>query len=84
MKNPVAYAKYTQDNPYDPFIVQRFKEVEAQKINPARAQTNEIRRMPGLTPKVRTELVDQRKSVVDAYTKGLVAEIEVILEMAED
>lgn len=83
-QNPVAYAKYTQDNPYDPFIVQRFKEVEAQKINPARAQTNEVRRMPGLTPKERTELVDQRKSVVDAYTKGLVAEIEVILEMAED
>ena len=83
-QNPVAYSRYTQDNPYDPYIVQRFKEVEAKQINPARAQTNELRRMPGLTPKERTELVDQGKSVVDAYTKGLVAEIEVILEMAED
>jgi hypothetical protein len=39
--------------------------------------------MPNLTPKERKDLLEPRKEVLDAYTKGLTAEIEVMLEIAE-
>ena len=83
LQNPLKYTDYVKNNPYDEAIVELFKQREAEDINPARADVNEIRRMPGLTPKLRTELIEKRKSILDAYTKGLTAEIEVLLEMSE-
>ena len=81
--NPEVYQRYVNNNPLDPIIVETFNTIEAKKINPARNEVNKIRRMPNLTPKERNDLLEPRKEVLDAYTKGLTAEIEVMLEIAE-
>ena len=82
--NPVGLASYLDKNPSDPMIVDRYKEIETKEINPTRDYVNEIRRMPGLTPKQRKELLDFRKLELDAYIKGLISEIDVMLQIAED
>lgn len=72
--NPEQFAKYVEANPFDLVVVDIYNKQLA-TLNKSREQANIIRRMPGLTPKERKEILEGmtltqnliKRSMIDTF-----------------
>lgn len=55
--NPAGYAKYVEDNPMHPYIVETYDKQVNQELRKLRQEANVYRRMQGLSPKDRNTMV---------------------------
>jgi len=76
--NPEAYARYVEKNPMDEYIVEHYNKVINQDLKKLREEANIYRRMPGLTPKERTEAVKNTVKFQNLVKRGIIEDFEMM------
>ena len=76
--NPEAYARYVEKNPMDEYIVEHYNKVINQDLKRLREEANIYRRMPGLTPKERTEAVKNVVKFQNLVKRGIIQDFEMM------
>jgi len=76
--NPEAYARYVEKNPMDEYIVEHYNKVINQDLKKLREEANIYRRMPGLTPKERTEAVKNVVKFQNLVKRGIIEDFEMM------
>jgi hypothetical protein len=76
--NPEAYARYVEKNPMDEYIVEHYNKVINQDLKKLREEANIYRRMPGLTPKERTEAVKNVVKFQNLVKRGIIQDFEMM------
>jgi hypothetical protein len=76
--NPEAYARYVEKNPMDEYIVEHYNKVINQDLKKLREEANIYRRMPGLTPKERTEAVKNVVKFQNLIKRGIIEDFEMM------
>jgi hypothetical protein len=74
-KAPAKYADYVTKNPYDAYLVDMYNKDTNRTLRSLRAEANNIRAMPGVDPKTRTELLKnivlqenlEKRRLINAY-----------------
>jgi hypothetical protein len=74
-KAPTKYADYVTKNPYDAYLVDMYNKDTNRTLRSLRAEANNIRVMPGVDPKTRTELLKnivlqenlEKRRLINAY-----------------
>jgi hypothetical protein len=73
---PEQYAKYVEKNPMHPFIVESYNVKVNQVLRDLRKEANVYRRMPGLTPKERTDIVKNYVSMQNLVKRDILNTLE--------
>jgi hypothetical protein len=73
---PEQYAKYVEKNPMHPFIVESYNVKVNQVLRDLRKDANIYRRMPGLTPKERTDVVKNYVSMQNLVKRDILNTLE--------
>jgi hypothetical protein len=73
---PEQYAKYIENNPMHPFIVESYNVKVNQILRDLRKEANIYRRMPGLTPKERTDIVKNYVSMQNLVKRDILNTLE--------
>jgi hypothetical protein len=73
---PEQYAKYVEKNPMHPFIVESYNVKVNQVLRDLRRDANIYRRMPGLTPKERTDVVKNYVSMQNLVKRDILNTLE--------
>ena len=76
--NPEAYARYVEKNPMDEYIVEHYNKAINQDLKKLREEANIYRRMPGLTPKERTEAVKNVIKFQNLIKRGIIEDFEMM------
>jgi hypothetical protein len=76
--NPEAYARYVEKNTMDEYIVEHYNKVINQDLKKLREEANIYRRMPGLTPKERTEAVKNTVKFQNLVKRGIIEDFEMM------
>lgn len=76
--NPEAYAKYVEKNPMDEFLVEHYNKVINQDLKKLREEANIYRRMPGLSPKDRTEAVKNIVKFQNLVKRGIIEDFKMM------
>ena len=69
--NPEKYAKYVEDNPMHPYIVEMYNQQVNGTLRKLREDANVYRRMPGLSPKDRNDVVKNIVAVQNIVKRNL-------------
>ena len=73
---PEQYAKYVEKNPMHPFVVDSYNVKVNQVLRDLRRDANIYRRMPGLTPKERTDIVKNYVSMQNLVKRDILNTLE--------
>jgi hypothetical protein len=73
---PEQYAKYVEQNPMHPFIVESYNLKVNQTLRDLRKEANTYRRMPGLTPKERTDIVKNYVNMQNLIKRDILNTLE--------
>jgi hypothetical protein len=73
---PEQYAKYVEKNPMHPFVVESYNVKVNQVLRDLRRDANIYRRMPGLTPKERTDIVKNYVSMQNLIKRDILNTLE--------
>jgi hypothetical protein len=73
---PGEYAKYVEKNPMHPFLVDSYNLKVNQVLRDLRRDANIYRRMPGLTPKERTDIVKNYVSMQNLIKRDILNTLE--------
>jgi hypothetical protein len=73
---PEQYVKYVEKNPMHPFIVESYNVKVNQVLRDLRKDANVYRRMPGLTPKERTDIVKNYVSMQNLIKRDILNTLE--------
>jgi hypothetical protein len=73
---PDQYAKYVEKNPMHPFVVESYNLKVNQVLRDLRRDANIYRRMPGLTPKERTDIVKNYVSMQNLVKRDILNTLE--------
>ena len=76
--NPEAYARYVEKNPMDEFLVEHYNKVINQDLKKLREEANIYRRMPGLSPKDRTEAVKNIVKFQNLVKRGIIEDFKMM------
>ena len=76
--NPEAYARYIEKNPMDEYLVQHYNKVVNQDLKKLREEANIYRRMPGLSPKDRTEAVKNVVKFQNLVKRGIIEDFKLM------
>jgi hypothetical protein len=78
--DPEYFAKYIEDNPTDPMLIQSYNTMINGNLKTLQTQANIIRRMPDLTPMEKNELLQQNKLIQNAIKSGIINSIQPFLD----
>jgi len=81
--NPEMYVDYIMEHPYDEAMIESFNKMAGGDLKKLREDANVIRRMPGLTPKDRAQMLEMNKFTQNLLKSSIVSSIE-MLEDLED
>jgi hypothetical protein len=70
--NPEQYAKYLEANPMDEYLVKEFNHISGGTLQKLRKEANDYRKMPGLTPKERKEVIDNIISMENVTKRHII------------
>ena len=70
--NPEQYAKYLEANPMDEYLVKEFNHLSGGTLQKLRKEANDYRKMPGLTPKERKEVIDNIISMENVTKRHMI------------
>jgi hypothetical protein len=73
---PEQYAKYVEKNPMHPFVVESYNVKVNQVLRDLRRDANIYRRMPGLTPKERTDIVKNYVNIQNLVKRDILNTLE--------
>ena len=73
---PEQYAKYVEKNPMHPFVVESYNVKVNQVLRDLRRDANIYRRMPGLTPKERTDVVKNYVNIQNLVKRDILNTLE--------
>lgn len=75
---PEQYAKYVEKNPMHPYLVETYNVKVNQILRDLRKDANIYRRMPGLTPKERTDIVKNYVSMQNLIKRDILNTLEAL------
>lgn len=75
---PEMYAKYVEKNPMHPYLVETYNVKVNQILRDLRRDANIYRRMPGLTPKERTDIVKNYVSMQNLIKRDILNTLEAL------
>jgi len=81
--NPEKYIDYIIEHPFDETIVETFNKMAGSELKKLREDANVIRRMPGLTPKDRAQMLEMNKYTQNLIKSNIVSSIEMLKDLED-
>jgi hypothetical protein len=81
--NPEKYIDYIIEHPYDEAMIESFNKMAGGDLKKLREDANVIRRMPGLTPKDRKDMLEMNKLTQNLLKSSIVSSIEMFKDLED-
>jgi hypothetical protein len=81
--NPEKYIDYIMEHPYDEAMIATFNKMAGGDLKKLREEANIIRRMPGLTPKDRAQILEMNKFTQNLLKSSIVSSIEMFKDLED-
>lgn len=81
--NPEKYIDYIMEHPYDEAMIATFNKMAGGDLKKLREDANIIRRMPGLTPKDRAQMLEMNKFTQNLLKSSIVSSIEMFKDLED-
>jgi hypothetical protein len=81
--NPEKYIDYIMEHPYDEAMIATFNKMAGGDLKKLREDANIIRRMPGLTPKDRAQMLEMNKLTQNLLKSSIVSSIEMFKDLED-
>jgi len=81
--NPEKYVDYIMEHPYDEGMIESFNKMAGGDLKKLREDANAIRRMPGLTPKDRAQMLEMNKFTQNLLKSSIVSSMEMFKELED-
>jgi hypothetical protein len=81
--NPEKYVDYIMEHPYDEGMIESFNKMAGGDLKKLREDANAIRRMPGLTPKDRKDMLEMNKFTQNLLKSSIVSSMEMFKELED-
>ena len=81
--NPEKYIDYVMEHPYDEAMIEAFNKMAGGDLKKLREDANTIRRMPGLTPKDRKDMLEMNKLTQNLLKSSIVSSIEMFKDLED-
>jgi hypothetical protein len=81
--NPEKYVDYIMEHPYDEAMIESFNKMAGGDLKKLREAANAIRRMPGLTPKDRKDMLEMNKYTQNLLKSSIVSSMEMFKDLED-
>ena len=81
--NPEKYIDYIMEHPYDEAMIESFNKMAGGDLKKLREDANAIRRMPGLTPKDRKDMLEMNKFTQNLLKSSIVSSMDMFKELED-
>jgi len=81
--NPEKYIDYIMEHPYDEAMIEQFNKMAGGDLKKLREDANAIRRMPGLTPKDRKDMLEMNKFTQNLLKSSIVSSMEMYKDLED-
>jgi hypothetical protein len=81
--NPEKYIDYIMEHPYDEAMIESFNKMAGGDLKKLREDANAIRRMPGLSPKDRKDMLETNKLTQNLLKSSIVSSIEMFKDLED-
>jgi hypothetical protein len=81
--NPEKYIDYIIEHPYDEAMIESFNKMAGGDLKKLREAANAIRRMPGLTPKDRKDMLEMNKYTQNLLKSSIVSSMEMFKDLED-
>jgi hypothetical protein len=81
--NPESYVDYVLAHPYDEAMIDTYNKLTAGDLKQLQEDANVIRRMPGLSPKERKDLLEENKYIQNMLKSSIVSTIDMFKQLED-
>jgi len=81
--NPEKYIDYIMNHPFDEAMIESFNKLVGGDLKKLAQDANTIRRMPGLTPKDRAQMLEVNKLMQNLYKSNIVSSVEMFKDLED-
>jgi hypothetical protein len=81
--NPEKYIDYIMNHPFDEAMIESFNKLVGGDLKKLTQDANTIRRMPGLTPKDRAQMLEVNKLTQNLYKSNIVSSVEMFKDLED-
>jgi hypothetical protein len=81
--NPEKYIDYIMKHPYDEAMIESFNKMDGGDLKRLQKDANTIRRMPGLSPKEKKDMLETNKLTQNLLKSSIVISMEMFKELED-